>query len=342
MVAAAAAKWKHSPYICRSDQHTIYVTKGGEVFSRHVQVLQLNSPREKLPCFVEMKPEKRDYFHQLFRSPGFPQEIGEDLPFDLDEYKWFLSRWILNHFAVWNGKRNSDDVKSLQQEPLSSYSDTFGTTYKSADLAVDAIAGRFLTREIIIGLRDYVQWKETGTPVFDRFDIPVDIPTADLEVHVIVDQELFGAMGVEGGEVASLALEFRNRESAKLEGKEVALYPEIRIEEQYGRTLDDDGAGEAIAKLDQMRQRIHHILEGATAEGTEGSDLAARKALSGVLSMPRDFLFYRLRWPSPLLGLEACVRWEKPVRKQKRLIQADTSALALGRAELKRKQVTER
>jgi len=318
MIAAGAAKWTHSPYVCRSAHHTIYVTKNGDIFFRQVQTLRLNSPREKLPCFVEMKPEKRDYYHRKYReerdaTTSRRKSRKAEHP---DEFNWFLSRWLFNYFAAWNGKKNPDDLDSFQHSPLSFHVDTYGTTYKSADLSVHALGGRFITREITVGLRDYVQWKEPNTPIFDRIDIPIDIPTTDLEICVIVDQSLFESVGVEGDEIANLALEFRNRESARFEGKEVALLPEIGIEELYGRALNDDGDDEMLGKVRRLRQRVSALLAPRTTQASNNAEahIDASKILS-ALELPQRFLFYRLKWMSPHLGIEACVRWEKPAKK---------------------------
>jgi hypothetical protein len=312
MVTAAAATWTHSPYVCRSARHTIYVTKQGNIFSRQVEILRLNAQRLRLPCVMEMKPEKRDDYHRMYRKrEGRPK----DAPIGVhDEFQWFQEQWLLNHFAVWNGKRDDDALESFNQGLLSSHVDTFGPTSKSADLAVDAMGGRLLTREIVIGLQDYVQWKDVpSSSIFDRIDIPIDVPTSNLEVCVVVDLDLFSATGQED-EIANLALEFRNRESARFEGREVALYPEIRIEEQYGRSLKDDGADAALLKVRRLWQRFSTILESTTSRGVRVADYANRDLIASSLKLPKDFLFYWLRWPSPHLGIEACVRWEKPVR----------------------------
>jgi hypothetical protein len=300
MVAASAAKWVYSPYVCRSDHHTVLVTRTGEIFARQVQVLRLNSVREKLPSCIEMKPEKREYYHQRYRDATKKSE---------GEFEWFLGRWILNHFSVWSGKKDADDLEGFHKDPpLSTYVDTFGTTHKSADLKVHAVGGRFLTREIIAGLRDYVQWKKAGTPIFDRFDIPIDVPTAYIEALVVVDQDLF--RGVEADEIANLALEFRNRETARFEGKEVAFISEFGIEELAGRALTDDGDDEILRSIRQLRRRVANLLE------KEGSSTLTRWAdpaeILSLLSLPQRFLFYRLKWPSPHLGIEVCVHWEKP------------------------------
>jgi hypothetical protein len=316
MIAAAAARWTHSPYVCRSARHTVYVAREGSVFSRQVEIFRLNTRREKLPCVIEMKPEKRDYYHRKYRKLKNLKAI----PKDLDEFKWFNNQWLLNYFAVWGGKNEADDLDAFSPRPLSSHIDTFGPTYKSADLAVHALGGRFLTREITVALRDYVQWQQTSPAIpgswadtFDRVDIPIDIPTSDLEVCVVVDLDLFAYMDITRDEIANLALEFRNREAARFEGKEVALYPEIRIEEQFGRAPADEGVDEMALRIRRLRQRILTILDSTTTDGRKVSDHADKESITATLRQPQDFLFYWLRWPSPHVGIEACVRWEKPV-----------------------------
>lgn len=202
MVAAAAAKWVHSPYVCHSAAYTVLVSKEGNIFSRYVQILHLNSPRRKLPCFTEMKPEKKEYYHRMCCEKG-----------DEDENKWFLDQWLLNYFSVWSGRKGADDLDSFKGAPLDSHVDNVGTTYKSADLAVHAVGGRFLTREIIVGLRDYVQWKQPSPEeeIYDRIGLPIDIPTTNLEFCVIVDKDLFAHGEGEGISRLALKLEIANR-----------------------------------------------------------------------------------------------------------------------------------
>ena len=314
MVAAAAAKWTHSPYVCRSAHHTVYVSREGNVFSRQVEILKLNTRREKLPCSIEMKPEKREYYHRKYREQKNLHDNGPKK--DSDEFAWFQGQWLLNYFAVWSGKKNPDDLESFAQGQLSSDVDTFGPTYKSADLAVHALGGRFLTREITVGFRDYVQWKEPDTSIFDRIDIPIDIPTSNLEICVVIDVDLFETTEVDKDEIANLALEFRNRESARFEGKEVALYPQASIEEQYGQSPNDEGTDEMLKKFRRLRQRITTILEAKTTGGIKVAEYADKATALSSLRLPQNFLFYWLQWPSPHLGIEACVRWEKPTQPE--------------------------
>jgi len=316
IVGGGTAMWRHSPYVCRSAHHTVFVTKDGDIFSRYVQVLQLNTPRQKLPCSVEMKPEKRDYYHRMYRENNPPPKRGRKAEEPRDEFGWFLSKWLFNHFAVWGGKKEPDDLAAFQMQPLGRHVDTFGTTYKSADLPVHAVGGRFLTREVIVGLRDYVQWKEPGTSIFDRVETLIDIPTTNLEVNVLVDQALFSLLGIEGDEISNLTLEFRNREAALFEGKDVARSSEMEPETLSGRSATDEGADEVMRKVRRLRQRVDAILTGPSLGGLEGVTHANRDEIGRCLGLPSDFLFYRLRWPFPQLGIEACVRWEKPLKRK--------------------------
>lgn len=295
MVAAAAAVRIHSPYVCRSARHTVFVNREGSVFTRQVHVLRLNTPRDKVPCFINMKPEKKEYYHRKFRDRGISSED-----------QWFLDQWLVNYFAMWSGRKNSDELSEFVATPLSDYVDNLGTTYKSADLAVNAVGGRSFTREITIGLRDYVQWKEPYADGYDRIAIPIDVPTDDLEICVVVDRDLF--YGLEREEIGRLTLEFRTRESARFEGKEVVAYSKNGIEEQYGRSAaNDDGTDEMLKRVRRLRQRVAKILDGCPMAGR-----ADRATIVSSLALPQDFLFYWLKWPSPHLGVEPCVCWEKP------------------------------
>lgn len=309
MIAAGVAKWTHSPYVCRSSRHMVLVTARGDIFYRQVQILHLNSQRERLPSSIEMKQEKRDYYHQKYRKLRTAKGKKERIP---EELEWFQSQWLLNFLAVWNGRLEANDIDSFGQEPLSARTDLFGPTYKSADLEVHSMAGRFLTREITVALRDYVQWKEPKTPPFDRIDIPIDIPTANLEVCVVVDKGLFSALGVEPEAIANLALEFRNRESARFESQDVARYRELDFYGQAGRS-DDEGAQEVGQQVSVLEARIKRILQTGEKRVSLSSGVSS---VVSTLIPPDQFLYYKLRWPAPHLGIEVCVRWEKPVRKE--------------------------
>jgi hypothetical protein len=314
VIATAVAKWVHSPYVCKSASHTVLVTDKGDMFYRQVQTLHLNFQRERLPSGIEMKQEKRDYYHQrYFKLRQESQANNQAIP---DELEWFQSRWLMNFLAVWNGRLEACDISSFRQEPLSSKVDSFGPTYKSADLEVHAMAGRFLTREITVGLQDYVQWKNNEAPTFDRLDIPIDIPTTNLEVCVVIDKRLFASLGVEAEAIANLALEFRNRESARFEGLDVATrYRGVDLDAQPGRS-GDEGEELVRSQIACLESRVIEILETKNGDARQGFRFHNKDAIISALKKPKDFLFYLLRWPAPQLGIEVCVRWEKPVKME--------------------------
>jgi hypothetical protein len=304
MIALSAAMWRHSPYVCRSAHHTFYVTKDGNVFARQIQILQLQAFRTTLPCMIELRAEKQEYYQRQYYE--VKQQRGRGARAS-DFSVWLQNRWMLNHFAVWNGRKEVEDLESFRQTPLNAQVDAVGGINKYADLAAHTAGGRFLTREILFGLRDYAEWKEPGTPIFDYISVPIDIPTSNFQISFAIDRELFSSTDIEVDEIPNIALEFRNRESARFEGKEVALMPETGIEELSGRSADDEGVNDLFREVRRLRQRVLDIVGSA--------DQSTRAAVSESLRLPQHFLFYRLRWPTPNLGIEACVRWEKPVRR---------------------------
>lgn len=86
--------------------------------------------------------------------------------------------------------------------------------------------------------------------------------------------------------------------------------PEVRIEEQYGQSANDDGADEMLKRIRRLRQRISGLVEDRPSVSMDKSTILSS------LRLPKNFLFYWLKWPSPHLGIEACARWEKPRRPE--------------------------
>jgi hypothetical protein len=306
MVSSTITKWRESPYVCQRARHFVLVTGGGHVFYQLTQDLKLNSDRQKLPCIMEMKPEKR-------------QDFLDSKPCNMDESEWFRSRWILNHFAVWHSEESSE----LQEAsiPLSAWTlldsrvDRLGTDYKMADLIVQQEAGRSLTREIIVGIQDYVQWRGEDRG-YDRIDIPIDIPTRNLEVIVMVDVELYRKTS-RGGmrEIQNLGIEFRNREGARFGTKEI-YDPENIIEPYAGRHLAEKPsikAQKVLSRLSDLEGRIRLLARSEVKDGPVVSEEGLKK-IDVTFNRPKQFLFFKLDWASPSLGLEVCVHWQKAVR----------------------------
>jgi hypothetical protein len=298
MVSANIRKWNLSPYVCRSASHVAFITREGDLFYRIVQVLKLNRRREKLPCYLEMKPEKRQHFLDA-------------RPESVDEATWLRSRWLLNHFCAWRGDK-------AEGHALDSHVDRAGIEAKSADLHVDQGAGRVLTREVVVGIRDYVQWKgsKRGDSREDRVVIPVDLLTQDLTVLVMVDSDLYRESGITAEEIPDLGVEFRNREGARFEGEDLGNDPENPMQAEAGKFGEMPGnnlpqrAVEALVSLQQLQSRVAAIVD---RRGPRHDDLPAPAAMKAFLQ-PERFLFFHLQWPSPYLGVEVCARFEKPVR----------------------------
>jgi hypothetical protein len=310
MIAASIMKWRYSPYVCYSAQHVFFVTGCGHVLYRQVQVLKLNSKRERLPCILEMKPEKRKDFHDYRRR-------------EVEEAEWFRSRWLINYFAAWHGE-------CIEGAPLSSHVDRDGIDCKMADLSVDQGANRHLTREIVVGVQDYIQWQDGGHG-YDRVDVPIDVPTRNLKVFVIVDADLYRNTASED-EIPDLELEFRNRECARFEGGEIALDSENPIEKFFGRRLHGEQSaeiGSILERLDEMQQRIETLSHSEADNGTVMTE-EGRETLRTIFKRPERFIFCTLEWPSPYFGIDVCVRWEKPVRLSGAGVEAGSTCVQSG------------
>lgn len=293
---------RSSPYVCHSAEHVVFVSRDGHVFHRQREELQLNTKLRQLPCSMKMKPEKiMDFL--LRRDPGLP------------EAEWFQSRWLLNCF-----------VASHQGAALSSWVDRDGTTAKGASLAIDQGPNRLITREYLIGLQDYVQWRETASGLllpeadshFDRIDLVLQIPTRNLSVVVVVDTALYrNTPFASESEIPALAMEFRNLEGTLFEDRSIAQDQEnpmtLDISDRYigqGRPPQTD---KILKKLRELQNRIFTIGEAEADNGPVLNE-EERQRMADAFTLPEHFLFYTLEWPTPQVALSVCVRWEKPVR----------------------------
>lgn len=297
MISAAAAKWRHSPYVCREAQHVALVTEHGDIFYRLIQKLKLNyNERERLPCVLEMKPEKKD---------DYAREYERLSPESMSRGDWFRSRWLINHFSIFKG------LSELSGEALASGVDRRGAGSKMVDLHLPDVEGSMLTREIVVGLREYVQWKEVNTPKYDRVDLNVDIPTRGLKALVVIDERLYKHLKDE--EIPLLDLQFRNREWARFSGREI-VDDANKIWELRGRSQDSDE--KAIAEVEGQLEELLLRLRELSTQQVDGLPVVteADRGIIEALRVPERFLFFQIDWPSPHFGIEVCVHWEKPVR----------------------------
>jgi len=326
MVLSAVAAWRESPYICLSARHLIFITRNGELYHRQIQDLKLNTPRKKLPCMIEMKPEKRrDFLSGLSRNG----------------YDYLRSKWILNHFAAWY--RDGEDVKGDLRSSvvpkdswrtLASYVDQEGAEYKMADLTVEQEGGRYVTREVLIGLEDYMQWNH-GDGGYDRIELAIDIPTRNLEVVAIVDAELYrNTPGASFLEIQELGVEFRNREGALFDNKGYGSDPDnlpavysdkIYLKDISEKKKREEKKGRGRYAQDRFTEMVSRIKSLAYSKAGDSPVLmdGTLSRLKETLKLPAEFLLFEMAWPSPPLGLEVCVRWQKPV-----CVHAGTSAKA--------------
>jgi len=321
MVSAAAIRWQESPYIARASSNVVLVTRTGHLFYRQIQVLKLNKRRSKLPFLLDLFASRRS------------------------ELSPFRPHWLLNHFAVWHG----GDPSCTETEPLAASVDRHRADAKLADLKVDEGGEHILTREIIAGLADYVQWKGSDGED-DRFDFPVDIPTRNLEILVVVDLDLYRKTARTDHtkmDVPNLKLEFRNRELARFEGEAIGndefnrLSPPLQgrfLASKPGSAGDvgkkpRKGAGdkepptapdgrkfrpasvdprvEMLQTCSGLKARVEHL---ATAQVDDGAVVPPeeREGLREALTLPESFLYYKRKWPSPYFGVEVGIQWEKP------------------------------
>lgn len=203
--------------------------------------------------------------------------------------------------------------------PLNSGTDRLGTGSKMVDLPLPDLAGRpHLTREIIVGLRDYAQWQEPARrhedPRDDRIDLNVDIPTRDFQAVVVVDEGLYS--NLQSAEIPPLGIEFRNREWARFAGKDVVeAGEENRMDERHGQssTADEDDVARIRSRIEEFLVRLRTVA-GLESGGRPVVTGKSDRALLDSLVVPERFLFQEITWPSPHFGIEICVTFEKPVR----------------------------
>jgi hypothetical protein len=304
MVSAAATKWQESPYVAHSAKNFVLVTRDGSLFYSQVQKIKLNKQRYRLPCLLD--------FHAYRRV-------------DLSGGAWRQQRWLLNHFAVWQGE------SATTGKLLDTFVDRQGTDVKMADLLVNQGAERILTREIVAGLEGYVQWRE-GEREDDRVDFPIDIPTLNLEIIVVVDTDLYrktARTDSDRRQIPNLKVEFRNRELARFEsdgigrdnfnrlgtpvlGKRLGNRPNKQTEKS--RKNPGPEAGLSV-RLDELKMRIEELVQANVKSGPVVFP-EERDSLRSALIIPKSFLYYKLVWPSPYFGIEVGIQWEKPEKPE--------------------------
>ena len=295
-----AVYWLDSPYVSTSSYHFVLITAAGDAYYRALQEFEMNTKRHKLPAAIRMKQEKQaDY---CTRYEGLE-----------DEAALIRSHWLINHFAAWEGSDTS-------RKPISSHVDRLGIVEKTADLRVEMSESERVTREIMVGNRDYVQRTPGQDTAVDRAGVPITVPTMNLDLQIVLDLDLYKGNRSRLAP-AAVGYEVRNLESARLESRQIGAegnvidwvedsYPEPKYKgSEVKPTLE-----EISHSIKTFKGRLDYLSSESTASDdgravVENDD--ARKTLKEV-NVPRRFLFGRLKWPRPFQGLEVCVTWKKP------------------------------
>lgn len=290
LVDKEAALWLESPYWVDRELAFVFIDREGSAYFRSLQAIHLQRKRALLPCRLALKAEKQRH---LDRTNGSVEGVIHD-------------RWIVNRFSAWKGDLRGDEAP-VDEEPLDSVSDPAGLGAKTADLSVHQPAGVRLVRETLVGVRDFVQRASGSEELLsdDRAEIPLEVPTRELEIRVVVDTSLFRAPGDLERDLR-LDYEIRNLESARLEDRFVAgMDRPIRWLQFRFPSRDHEGATFVEGRracLDSLQALANRLAALGESPSDGGSPVSA----------PAGYLFGRLRWHRPYLGFCACVTWPKP------------------------------
>ncbi len=295
--------WKHSPYVCTRGRFFVFVNRVGDLFYRAEEVLHLNSARQLLPCSLVQKLEKQEYYLRV-RPVDAP-----------DQDDWLRQRWLFNHFSVWDGL-------NMTSSPLAKHVDDFGIFRKAADLPISRPEGSTLTREMMLGLTDYSQWREDDRQTLaqgrDRSGVLISIPMTELSFVAMIDEALFDGIRREDWNLPALRMELRNGENGRfsdLAANEIKSSGERPCELTMGCSSDDHHRhsrstlqfeGSRCRKLlAQFRERVGEIGLGKTEE------VHSRQGILRRMREPEDFLYCQVKWFLPPVGVDVCISWEK-------------------------------
>src|SRR5262249_2905242 len=76
----------------------------------------------------------------------------------------------------------------------------------------------------------------------------------------------------------------------------------------------DPHSEEVLDEIRSFKERIQSLAQSDVADGPVVPK-KQRPLLEDALKIPEQFLYYRLDWPSPHLGIEVCVSWQKPEKE---------------------------
>ncbi len=287
LVSREARTWAEAPYVSLKTSGFVYATARRTLLYWIKQDLILVNDRERIPCKVSIKPERKDHFEQ----PSSDKK--ED-------------RWLINYFAIFRGEN------LVVQD-----TDRTGITTKFVDVPVNLPQDTAIKREILCAASDYVEQERPNERYDDRTDVPVDIPTLELDLRIVVDSEVY-ADGHQR-EHAGVDFELRNREHAKLSGLidrklrwSRGRYPSpaLKPRTSYLKLLES-----SRESLSQLINRISEVTNKEEVAFSDGEPLVCNAEKRSELlrvKMPKTFLFGHLNWSMPQQNLVVCLAWNKP------------------------------
>ena len=282
-----------SPYIIRRMAVTVLVGGNGDMAYHSQEEILLSSRRERLPCSIEMKPEKiLDYAKRV----GSERRLAGSL----------RDRWLLNYFAAYR-----------DSQLLADHCDGVGLTRKQADLELNLPQDTVVQREMVVVNEDYVQRAEDGDRSDDRSEILMVAPTFNLSLSVMVDLDVYGASSLR--DEAGLDYELRNGEGALLQARRY-LYGDNPLTWIAGRPPISRKSWEETHKSvrDSVERLVTRVGQLSTQDKTPGSKEplfhsdSAKARLAQFAAPTGPYLFGRLTWPYPPMGIDICTTWNKP------------------------------
>ncbi len=293
LISRESKTWTEAPYISLRTSGLIYATAQRTLLYWINQDLILVNDRERIPCKISIKPERKDHFEQ---SGAADRE----------------DRWLINYFSIFRG-----DNLVIQD------TDRTGITTKFVDMPINLPQDTAIRREVLCGASHYVEQERPNERYDDRTDVPIDIPTLELDLRILVDSNLYA--DDHQREHAGVDFELRNREHAKLSGlvdRELRWYrgrypsPAPRPRTSYLRLLDSsrEALGRLITRINELacKDQVAFSDRRPIVETPEKREKLLR------IASPESFLFGHLYWKMPQQSLVVCLAWNKPGAKQQR------------------------
>jgi len=286
--------WELSPYVSESTRVFIFISESGTKLYWGYQNLFLNANCEELQTAIALKPE----WKENVESPDDRAEVIRDA----------RERWLINYFGAWAGAKPGKQL-------IVHTTDRTGAIVKYAALPANQQQGARLVREILAAYRGYVAPYRPGTVAHDRTDVPVQIPTLEIEIHLIVDVRFYSNLI----QRKSVALSYH---LSNLDRKE---FPTVQLPEitwVHGRYPLPRNARKAMTQavaavsdsMSNLRARILDIA-GDTVSAPDGKPFAeapAQRDELRAIELPEEYLFGLLRWRFPNPSVLISMTWNRP------------------------------